>query len=119
MGTNCQVSGLALPEGTGDEEYLEALEVALKQIFSRFEPELVFYVSGADPYSGDRLGRLNLSKPGLGQRDQLVMQYCEARNLPVAVSMAGGYAPDVNDIVDIHFQTVLIAHESAKARQGI
>ena len=97
---------VALDAGTSDKEYLERLQTSLDQIFHCFDADLVFYVSGADPFEGDRLGKLKLTKAGLKARDEMVIEQCRKRNLPVAISMGGGYAPDVNDIVDIHFQTV-------------
>lgn len=100
---------LALPPGTGDQEYLEGLSVALDQIKCRFSPELIFYVSGADPYELDRLGLLALTKSGLKRRDEIVFEFAESLGVPVAVSMAGGYADDVNEIVDIHYSTVASA----------
>ncbi|MEM7455841.1 MAG: histone deacetylase [Planctomycetota bacterium] len=102
---------LALEEGTGDEEYVAAVSDALEQIDRYFEADLVFYLAGADPFAGDRLGLLNLTKPGLARRDRLVINYFRDRNVPLALAMAGGYAPDLDDIVDIHFQTIEIAVE--------
>ena len=67
---------------------------------------IVFYLAGADPYAGDRLGQLDVSKPGLKARDEMLLSRCADAGYPVAVSMAGGYANDVSDIVDIHFATV-------------
>lgn len=95
-----------LPDGTGDEAYLAALQNGLQQVFASGPYDLVIYLAGADPYMGDRLGRLKLSKEGLRQRDQIVLSTCRANNASIAIAMAGGYAPDVNDIVDIHAQTV-------------
>ena len=69
-------------------------------------PELVFYLAGADPYEGDRLGRLKLTIDGLRARDRMVFDACHARRLPVAVAMSGGYAPDVDAIVTIHANTI-------------
>ncbi|MEZ6093145.1 MAG: histone deacetylase [Pirellulaceae bacterium] len=100
---------VALPEGIGDEEYLAALDKCLAEIEIRFEPDFVFYLAGADPYVNDRLGRMRLTKHGLSLRDQRVFDWCFQRGLPVSVAMAGGYAPDVEDIVDIHYQTVELA----------
>ncbi len=74
---------------------------------------LVIYLAGADPYAGDRIGRLALSKEGLARRDHLVLATCRDAGLPVAVSMAGGYAHDIDDIVDIHLRTVEIASMAA------
>lgn len=96
---------LELPDGTGDGEYLEAvtrgMEVALA-----FRPDLLFYVAGADPYEGDRLGRLAVTRDGLAERDRLVLEAGAGAGIPVAVVMAGGYARDVDHTVDIHFRTV-------------
>lgn len=99
----------ALPDGTGDQAYLEALDEALDQTFRRARPALVIYLSGADPWEGDRLGRLALSKDGLLARDRKVFEACLARGVPVAVTMGGGYAPDIHDSVDIHYATVRAA----------
>ena len=110
---------IGLPEGTGDDEYLEQLDSALDQIFDRFDADIVFYVSGADPFEGDRYGHLNLSKQGLLRRDELVLSRCAKKKLPVAISMAGGYAPNVEDIVDIHFQTVMIARELTSRKSNL
>ncbi|MFO7624193.1 MAG: histone deacetylase [Anaerolineales bacterium] len=102
---------IPLPDGTEDEAYLEALEGGLGLALERAEAQLAIYVSGADPYSGDRLGRLGLSKAGLARRDQMVLESCHQARLPVAVTMAGGYAKVVSETVDIHFQTLQIAKE--------
>jgi acetoin utilization deacetylase AcuC-like enzyme len=99
-----------LPAGTGDEAYLEALSVALDRALREFGvPELVFYVAGADPWEGDALGRLALTKDGLAARDELVFARFAALGVPVAVTLAGGYAPDVADTVDIHAATITAA----------
>ena len=98
-----------LPDHCGDDDYLEALDLGLAQISAQFEPDCAIYVAGADPFEGDRLGKLNLTKKGLQNRDKLVFEFCSKHELPCAISMAGGYAEDVNDIVDIHFTTVQTA----------
>ncbi|MFO8036393.1 MAG: histone deacetylase [Anaerolineales bacterium] len=100
-----------LPDGTGDDEYLAALEDGLEKALDEADAEWVIYLAGADPYNGDRLGRLSLTKSGLAQRDRLVLERSRQRGLPVAVVMSGGYGEDVNDTVDIHFQTVRLAVE--------
>ncbi len=97
---------VALPDGTGDAEYLEALERGLQLALERARAELAIYLAGADPYAEDRLGRMKLTKGGLAERDRMVFSYCQAWGLAVAVAMAGGYARNIDDIVDIHFQTV-------------
>lgn len=100
---------VALPDGTGDQAYLDALDGALEQTFRRAHPELVIYLSGADPWEGDRLGKLALTKAGLLARDRRVFESCLAHGVPVAITMGGGYAPDYHDTVDIHFETVRTA----------
>jgi acetoin utilization deacetylase AcuC-like enzyme len=95
-----------LPDGTGDGEYLEHLEAALRRVPLPADADLVFYLAGADPYEGDRLGRLALTKDGLATRDRLVFAHCRAAGLPVAVTMAGGYAADIADTVEIQARTV-------------
>lgn len=100
---------VGLPDGTGDDAYLIALEEALATVFAAGPYDLAFYVSGADPYVHDRFGRLALSREGLARRDALVFSTCHRAHLPVAVSMAGGYAPDLEDIVAIHYETVCAA----------
>ncbi len=71
----------------------------------------MIYLAGADPFEGDRLGRLKLTKTGLAARDRFVLELARDHSIPVAITMAGGYAHDVNDIVDIHFSTVRTAFE--------
>lgn len=106
-----------LPDGTGDEEYLRALEGGLGDALSRSEADLAIYLAGADPFAGDRLGRLALTKDGLARRDEMVFAACAERCLPVAVTMAGGYGRDIQDTIDIHARTVGIA-ESWSRRWG-
>ncbi len=93
-------------DGTGDAEYLEALATHVPAVLDREQPDLVFYLAGADPYEGDRLGRLKLTIDGLRERDRVVFEACRHRRLPVAVSMSGGYAPDIDTIVRIHSNTI-------------
>ncbi len=102
---------IALPEGTGDEAYLAALETGLNDAFRAADAELAFYIAGADPFSGDRLGHLQVSKQGLIERDRRVLTACRQRRLPLAIAMGGGYARDVNDTVDVHAATVRQARE--------
>jgi acetoin utilization deacetylase AcuC-like enzyme len=100
---------VALPDATGDAAYLDALEGALRHALEHARAELVIYLAGADPYYDDRLGRLALTKAGLAARDQLVFDYCKLAGLPVAISMAGGYARNIHDTVDIQMQTISLA----------
>ena len=108
---------IALADGTGDPAYLEALEKGLIQAFDNFEADLVLYLAGADPYIDDRFGRLGLSKSGLLERDRMVFRFCHKAAIPVAVTMAGGYAKNIQDSVDIHFQTVKQAFEWYQRRK--
>ena len=100
-----------LPDGCTDAPYLAALRDHLPRIVRSFEPEAIIYLAGADPFEGDRLGRLKLSKAGLAERDRYVLTFAREWAIPVTVTMAGGYAHDVADIVDIHFNTVRTAFE--------
>jgi acetoin utilization deacetylase AcuC-like enzyme len=93
---------------------MTALRKALHQLGNEQPFDLAVFLAGADPYEHDRLGRLNLSKKGLAARDRTVMQWCRDRNLPLAIAMAGGYAPDVKDIVSIHGMTIELASQHSK-----
>lgn len=95
-----------MADATGDREYLAALERGLAEAITRARADLAIYLAGADPYLDDRLGRLALTKQGLLNRDRLVFGACERAGLPVAVTMAGGYARNIEDTVDIHYTTV-------------
>ena len=103
-----------LPDGCGDMEYLAWLDNALSSGLRQFEPELLCYVAGADPFSQDQLGGLNLTIEGLKRRDELVFRAARARNLPVMTTYAGGYANHVEDTVTIHCNTVIAAAEVYK-----
>lgn len=103
---------IELPDGADDREFLSSLERGLDEAFERSRAgasegaEIAIFLAGADPFEGDRLGRLNVTKSGLAERDRLVLEGCRERGLPVAVVMAGGYADEIQHTVDIHFQTV-------------
>jgi len=105
-----------LEDGTGDEEYLSALAKGLEAALDRLRPDLLFYVGGADPYRDDQLGGLWLTIDGLRRRDELVFGRARDRSVPVAVTLAGGYAINVADTVRIHVNTVLAAREVADRR---
>jgi len=98
-----------LPDGTGDDDYIAWLDNALSSGLRQFEPDLICYIAGADPYKEDQLGGLNLTIEGLKRRDQLVFQVARARGIPVMVTFAGGYALNVEDTVTIHCNTVIAA----------
>ena len=100
---------IELADGTRDAAYLAALASALPRVIARAAPDIAIYLAGADPYEGDRLGRLRLTKAGLAERDRLVLTTLRDRAIPVAITMGGGYAEDIDDIVDIHFATVALA----------
>jgi acetoin utilization deacetylase AcuC-like enzyme len=106
-----EVSDLDVPleDGTGDAEYLPLLTRHLEDVLIGHRPDFVFYLAGADPYEGDRLGRLKMTVAGLRRRDEIVLQRCRAVGVPVAISMSGGYASDIDAIVTIHANTVAVA----------
>jgi acetoin utilization deacetylase AcuC-like enzyme len=105
---------LHLPDGIGDEEYLRIFSTPLRKALDEFRPDIVFYVGGADPYHEDMLGGLAMSLDGLERRDTLVFEEARRRNLPVAVTLAGGYARRVEDTIRIHVNTVLAARDVMK-----
>jgi acetoin utilization deacetylase AcuC-like enzyme len=100
-----------LPDEMGDDDYLAWLDNALSSGLRQFEPELLCYLAGADPYREDQLGGLSLSIDGLKRRDELVFRIARAKNIPVMITLAGGYAQRLEDTVAIHCNTVLAAKE--------
>jgi acetoin utilization deacetylase AcuC-like enzyme len=100
---------IALPDGTGDDDYLRALEPAVSRLLAEFRPGLVFYLAGADPHEGDRLGRLRLTHRGLRRRDELVLRACRDAAVPVAIALGGGYSQDLDDTVEAHCNTIRAA----------
>ena len=102
---------VALPDEIGDDDYLAWLDNALSSGLRQFEPELMCYIAGADPYREDQLGGLSLTIEGLKRRDELVFRVARARGIPVMVTFAGGYARRVEDTVTIHCNTVIAAKE--------
>ena len=86
-----------------------ALENCLDELDTRFRPDSLIFLAGADPHEEDRLGRLNISSEGMRLRDEAVLQYALDRNLPIALSMAGGYGKEIESTVQIHFQTIKTA----------
>ncbi len=97
---------LDLRDGTGDEAYLDAVARLVPESIDRARPELCFYLAGADPYAGDRLGRLSLTAEGLAARDALVRDALAAAGVPVCVTLAGGYADPITDTVAINLATI-------------
>src|SRR5690348_6361906 len=100
-----------LHDGVEDDEYVAALEDGLEQALDGFQPDLIFYVAGADPYREDQLGGLKLSLDGLQRRDRLVFKTAREMKIPVAVTLAGGYARRLEDTIQIHANTLSIASE--------
>jgi acetoin utilization deacetylase AcuC-like enzyme len=110
-----------LPDGADDEAFLAALSGPLDRVLDSATWDLAIFLAGADPFEDDKLGRLCVTKEGLAERDRMVLQGCWERSIPVAVTMAGGYAKRVEDTVDIHFQTIeraasMLASERGAAR---
>lgn len=110
---------IGLPDGTADEIYLDMVAEGTRRAIAVSGADLAIYIAGADPFVGDRLGKLAVSKQGLAQRDRIVLDLCRDAGLPLAIAMGGGYARDVEDIVDIHLQTIRIASEAARAMQPL
>jgi acetoin utilization deacetylase AcuC-like enzyme len=104
-----------LADGTGDEEYLAKLGSIFRPAVSGFQPDLVFYVAGADPYVEDQLGGLSLTLEGLRERDRLVFRSALELGVPVATTLAGGYAFRVEDTVTIHCNTAVEARDALAA----
>ena len=111
-----KVSGtldIELPDGTGDDAYLELLHATLPRVLAASSPDLVVYIAGADPHEGDRLGRLALTFEGLARRDAFVLDSCREVGIPVAVTIGGGYGRRIEDTVAVHAETVRIAASRA------
>ena len=106
-----------LPDGASDDAFLLSLEERLERVLDLEDWNLAIFLAGADPFEGDKLGRLRVTKSGLAERDRMVLEGCRERDIPVAVTMAGGYAREVEDTVDIHFQTVKRASDVLRAER--
>lgn len=100
--------------GDGDEAYLAELRAHFPALYKQFKPDLVFYLAGADPYQGDQLGGLKLTKEGLKERDRIVIEEARRRKIPVAVVLAGGYAKEPDDVVAVHLNTVRVAQRAQR-----
>ena len=110
-----------LPDGCADAAYLEALDAALDEVWRRHaehRPDLVFYLAGADPHEGDRLGRLKVSTEGLAERDRRVLAALGARRLPVALSMGGGYGRSLETTLAVQLNTFAAASAAWRAWQA-
>ena len=110
---------VALPDGTSDDAYIESLALALETLGQRFDPQLVFYLAGADCFEGDRLGRLKISFDGLQARDTMVFDWAWQRRIPVAFVMAGGYGHHLSDTVQVQVNTFTIALAYARHWQNL
>lgn len=102
-----------LPDRMGDADYLAILEKHLHKAFDEFSPQILFYVAGADPYGEDQLGGLSLTIEGLSRRDAVVFDYARRHGVPVVITLAGGYARNIEDTVSIHVNTMLAARDAA------
>ncbi len=110
---------IGLPDDADDPIYLDALEEGVDRALAAAGADLAIYLAGADPYASDRLGRLAITKRGLAQRDRYVFDACRAAGLPLAIAMAGGYGKNIEDTVDIHFQTVQLAADLERSGQDL
>jgi len=102
---------IELADGTGDEEYLKILKDTLPKLIEKQQPDFIFYLSGVDILSTDKLGKLSCSIDGCKERDKFVLQICHDLNIPVEVSMGGGYSPEIKTIIDAHSNTFRLAQE--------
>lgn len=107
-----------LADKTSDDEYLQMLAQNLPRVFAH-APDVIFYLGGADPFVGDKLGRLSLSIAGLLARDEFVLSECRARNIPVVTVMSGGYAEQISDTVEIHCNTIRAARRIFSLTQNV
>ena len=98
-------------DGTSDREYLNKIKYDIPRLVEKFEPDFIFYLSGVDIIENDKLGRLSVSINGCKERDRFVLDYCKANNIPIQVSMGGGYSPNLKDIIEAHANTFRLAQE--------
>ncbi|MFZ0491249.1 MAG: histone deacetylase, partial [Salegentibacter sp.] len=102
---------LEIPDGTGDEEYLQILKKTLPELIQQVKPDFIFYLCGVDILETDKLGRLACSVEGCRERDRFVLQSCHDTGIPVQCSMGGGYSPEIRIIIDAHANTYRLAQE--------
>jgi acetoin utilization deacetylase AcuC-like enzyme len=102
---------IPLPDGTSDNQYLDILKQILPKLITQQKPDFIFYLSGVDVLATDKLGKLSLSKEACKERDRFVLEQCRKHQIPVQVSMGGGYSTDIRDIVDAHCNTYRLAHD--------
>lgn len=109
---------IGLPDFTGDAEYLGCLKQHIPEIIQEHKPELIIYQAGADPYEQDQLGALKLTKKGLRQRDEFIINSAYKAGIPIAVTPGGGYALHIEDLIDIHYQTARVVKDIWSSGQG-
>ncbi|MCS7018160.1 MAG: histone deacetylase [Cytophagales bacterium] len=102
---------IGLPDGTDDTQYLPILRTTLPRLIEKVQPEFIFYIAGVDILDTDKLGKLSVSRQGCKERDRFVLQTCKDNQIPVAVSMGGGYSPRIADIIEAHSNTYRLAQE--------
>lgn len=107
---------LELPDGAGDGPFLEATRAGVERVLKHPDLDLAFFLAGADPHEGDRLGKLAITKGGLKERDRIVLESCREASVPLAIVMSGGYGVDISDTVAIHLNTVLMAQALSAQR---
>jgi acetoin utilization deacetylase AcuC-like enzyme len=103
--------------GDGDEEYLSAIRANFPRLYLQFKPQLIFYLAGADPYEKDQLGHLKLTKSGLKERDRIIISHARRLNIPLVILLAGGYAYEINDTVEIHLNTIKVAQSVERRKK--
>ncbi|MDT0690878.1 histone deacetylase [Salegentibacter sp. F188] len=102
---------IEVPDGSGDQEYLQLLKETLPELIENENPDFIFYLSGVDILETDKLGRLSCSVAGCKERDRFVLQLCNELSIPVQCSMGGGYSPDIKTIIDAHANTYRLAQQ--------
>ena len=102
---------IEFPDKTNDEFYLNKLKEILPKVFDEFEPDFIFYLAGVDVLENDKLGRLSMTIEGCKQRDRFVLELCRKNNLPLQISMGGGYSVNIKDILEAHSNTYRLAQE--------
>ncbi len=102
---------IPLPDGTGDKAYLDILKQTLPKLINQLKPDFIFYLSGVDVLATDKLGKLALSLDACRERDRFVLEQCKSHQIPVQVSMGGGYSADIKDIVEAHCNTYRLAND--------
>jgi len=105
---------VGLWSGEGDEKYLRALSDYFPRLYKEFRPDLIFYLAGADPLKEDQLGGLTLTKEGLKERDRIIIEGARQLGIPLTVLFAGGYAPDVEDSVAVHINTIKVSQKAQR-----